>query len=389
MLASVREERPTFQLLVLPGDGIGVEVTDAALRIVDWFLPHLVVTVSIEHGLVGGASIDAHGVPITEAVVERALAADAVLFGAVGGPRWDDLPLARRPEAGILRLRRALDLFANVRPAYCFDALVARSSLKPELVQGLDLVIVREATAGVYFGEPRGEERLADGTTRVIDTQAYTADEIRRVCAFAIDFARTRSGRLCSVDKANVMETGRLWRHTVDAVAATHGDIELTHMYADNCAMQLVRRPKQFDVIVTDNLFGDILSDAAAMLTGSLGMLPSASIGPLIEGRRHALYEPVHGSAPDIAGKGIANPLAAILSFAMALRFSFEDTRSAQRLEAAVAHVLASGLRTADLADTDETVVSCDTMTQAVLDALDRGVGWSEQDGRADPSGPA
>jgi 3-isopropylmalate dehydrogenase len=284
-----------------------------------------------------------------------------------------------------LRLRRALDLFANVRPAYCFDALVARSSLKPELVQGLDLVIVREATAGVYFGEPRGEERLADGTTRVIDTQAYTADEIRRVCAFAIDFARTRSGRLCSVDKANVMETGRLWRHTVDAVAATHGDIELTHMYADNCAMQLVRRPKQFDVIVTDNLFGDILSDAAAMLTGSLGMLPSASIGPLIEGRRHALYEPVHGSAPDIAGKGIANPLAAILSFAMALRFSFEDTRSAQRLEAAVAHVLASGLRTADLADTDETVVSCDTMTQAVLDALDRGVGWSEQDGRADP----
>jgi len=365
--------RPPFRLLVLPGDGIGVEVTDAALRIVEWFMPRLGVEVAIEHGLVGGAAIDAHGVPITDAVVARAMAADAVLFGAVGGPRWDALPIARRPEAGILRLRRDLDLFANVRPAFCFDALVDRSSLKPELVRGLDLVIVREATAGVYFGQPRGEETLPDGTVRVIDTQAYTADEVRRVAAFAIDLARGRSGRLCSVDKANVMETGRLWRHTVAAAAASHPDIALSHMYADNCAMQLVRQPRQFDVIVTDNLFGDILSDAAAMLTGSLGMLPSASIGPLVGGRRRALYEPVHGSAPDIAGRGIANPLAAILSFGMALRFSFGDEAAARRLEAAVAHVLATGLRTADLADAGDAAVSCARMTRAVLDALDRG----------------
>jgi 3-isopropylmalate dehydrogenase len=374
MPAPVDKAPPTFRLLVLPGDGIGVEVTESALRIVEWFMPMLGVDIAIEHGIVGGASIDAYGVPITDEAVDRALAADMVLFGAVGEPRWDNLPIARRPEAGILRLRRELDLFANVRPAFCFDSLVGRSSLRPELVQGLDLVIVREATAGVYFGHPRGEEQLEDGTVRVIDTQAYTTEEIRRVCAFAIDLAKARSGRLCSVDKANVMETGRLWRQVVDAVAAPHPDITLSHMYADNCAMQLVREPKQFDVIVTDNLFGDILSDAAAMLTGSLGMLPSASFGPLIDGRRRALYEPVHGSAPDIAGKGIANPLAAILSLAMALRFSFENTAAAQRLEAAVATVLASGARTADLADKGDVPMSCDQMTQAVIDELDRSV---------------
>jgi 3-isopropylmalate dehydrogenase len=313
-------------LLVLPGDGIGPEVMGEVRRVIEWMDQRRAVGFDVDEGLVGGAAIDAHGVPVTDETVADAMSVDAVLLGAVGGPKWDELPFEQKPERGLLRLRKDMDLFANLRPAMCFDALVDASSLKPELVSGLDIMIVRELTAGIYFGEPRGIETLPDGQRRGINTQTYTTNEIRRVAEVAFELARKRDNRVLSAEKANVMESGVLWREEVQALRdEKFQDVELSHMYADNCAMQLVREPKQFDVIVTDNLFGDILSDEAAMMTGSLGMLPSASLGaPDPTGRRKALYEPVHGSAPDIAGQGAANPIATLLSFAMALRYSFD-----------------------------------------------------------------
>jgi len=359
-----------FKLLVLPGDGIGPEIIRETLRVVDW-ARNAGLRIELSEALAGGASIDAVGAPIAEDVVQQALASDAVLFGAVGGPKWDYLPRAQRPEMGILRLRQALDLYANLRPAVCFDELLDASALKPDLIRGLDILIVREATAGVYFSLPRANEVGPDGQRRAYDTQAYTEAEIARICRTAFELARTRQRRVCSVDKANVMETGALWRAVATEVAADYPDVELSHMYADNCAMQLVRRPDQFDVIVTDNLFGDILSDAAAALTGSLGLLPSASLSGLGQGgNSRGLYEPIHGSAPDIAGQGVANPIATILSFALCLRWSFDRADLADRLERAVRQVVSSGVRTPDIAEAGGAPVSTLQMTDAVLAAL-------------------
>lgn len=340
----------TQTLLLLPGDGIGPEVCAEALRVAQTVAPDL----AIADGLLGGASIDAHGEPLTAATLTAARAADAVLMGAVGGPQWAGAARHLRPEMGLLQLRQGLGVYANLRPAVCFPALVAASSLKPEIVAGLDILIVRELTGGVYFGTPRGIETLPDGTRRGLDTQVYTTPEIERVARVAFRIAASRAqlaaGRryagVCSVDKANVMESGLLWRETVTAChAAETPPVELHHMYADACAMELVRRPGAFDVILADNLFGDILSDEAAMLTGSIGMLPSASL----DANNKGLYEPSHGSAPDIAGKGVANPLATILSAAMMLRYSLNKAEQADRIETAVKKVLAQGYRTGDI----------------------------------------
>jgi len=359
-------------LLILPGDGIGPEVMAEVVKIIDWFGAKRDMPFDVSEDLVGGAAYDAHGTPLHDDTMARAQEADAVLLGAVGGPAYDSLDFSLKPERGLLRLRKEMDLFANLRPAQCFDALADFSSLKRDVVAGLDIMIVRELTSGVYFGEPRGI--FEEGNERVgINTQRYTESEIDRVARAAFELARRRGNRVCSMEKANVMESGILWREVVQKVHdADYADVELTHMYADAGAMQLTRWPKQFDVIVTDNLFGDILSDLAAMLTGSLGMLPSASLGaPMANGRPKALYEPVHGSAPDIAGQGKANPIACILSFAMALRYSFDAGDEATRLEKAVEKVLADGLRTADLLG-DEGVqpVSTSEMGDAVIAAL-------------------
>jgi 3-isopropylmalate dehydrogenase len=362
------------KLLILAGDGIGAEVMSEVRRILDWLDRRRDLRFEVGEGLVGGAAIDAHGTPITEETMAAALGADAVLLGAVGGPKWDTLPFAQKPERGLLRLRKEMGLFANLRPAIVFDALVDASPLKPELVGGLDILIVRELTGGVYFGEPRGVEDLPGGGRRGVNTQVYTTGEIHRIAEVAFELARKRKGQVCSVDKANVMESGLLWREEVQRLHDdAFSDIELRHMYADNCAMQLVREPHQFDVIVTDNLFGDILSDEAAMLTGSLGMLPSASLGAADRrGRRAALYEPVHGSAPDIAGKNIANPLAVILSFAMCLRYSFGREEDAGLIETAVRSVLDGGLRTADIMQAGKARVSTRVMGEAIVRELDK-----------------
>ncbi|MFB9148786.1 3-isopropylmalate dehydrogenase [Roseovarius ramblicola] len=366
----------TPSLLILAGDGIGPEVMAEVRRIIDWFGSKRGIAFEVSEDLVGGAAYDAHGVPLSDATMARAQEVDAVLLGAVGGPKYDALDFSVKPERGLLRLRKEMDLFANLRPAQCFDALADFSSLKREVVAGLDIMIVRELTSGVYFGEPRGIHK--EGNERVgINTQRYTESEIARVARAAFDLARKRAGRVCSMEKANVMESGVLWRQVVQEVHdADYPEIALSHMYADNGAMQLVRAPKQFDVIVTDNLFGDVLSDCAAMLTGSLGMLPSASLGlPMENGRPRALYEPVHGSAPDIAGQGKANPIACILSFAMALRYSFDMGDEAARVERAVESVLADGLRTADLMGPEGgTPVSTSGMGDAVLAALDESL---------------
>ncbi len=360
------------KLLVLPGDGIGPEVMDEVKRVIDFLDGQRRVTFDIDEGLVGGCAIDAEGAPLSDATMARAQAADATLLGAVGGPKWDELPFDQKPERGLLRLRKEMDLFANLRPAICFDALVSASTLKPEYVSGLDIMIVRELTGGVYFGQPRGIEDLPDGQRRGVNTQVYTTNEIRRVAAVAFELARKRNNKVCSSEKANVMESGVLWRQEVTKLhAESFQDVELTHMYADNAAMQLVRNPKQFDVIVTDNLFGDILSDEASMLTGSLGMLPSASLGaPDSSGRRKALYEPVHGSAPDIAGQGKANPVAMLMSFAMCLRYSFDLDEEADALERAVTQVLNQGLRTGDIATPGDKVLSTREMGEAVMAAM-------------------
>ena len=347
-------------LLLLPGDGIGPEVTAQVRRVAAKLAPDLTL---IERPF-GGISYDTLGTPLSDETIETALAADAVLMGAVGGPQWASAPRDKRPEAGLLGLRKAMGVYANLRPALCFDALAGGSALKAEIVSGLDIMIVRELTGGVYFGEPRGIETLADGQRRGVDTQVYTTSEIERVSRVAFELARGRANKVTSCEKSNVMETGLLWREVVTALHTREfPDVTLEHMLADNAAMQLVKNPRQFDVIVTDNLFGDILSDEAAMLTGGIGLLPSAALG---EAGKPGLYEPIHGSAPDIAGKGVANPLAAILSFEMALRWSLGRGDLADALFAAVKRALDGGARTRDLGGE----LSCVAMGDSVLGAL-------------------
>ena len=355
----------SHRILVIPGDGIGAEVMPHVLRVLDG----LGVPLTCEHADLGGVAIDTHGTPLPPSTLAAAQASDAVLLGAVGGPKWDNLAMDQRPEKGLLGMRAGLEAFANLRPAMLFEPLANASSLRPELVAGLDILIVRELTGGIYFGEPRGVDTEA-GRRRGFNTYVYAEDEIARIARTAFDLAGKRNGRLTSVDKANVLEVTQLWRDVVNEVHADYPDVELDHLYVDNAAMQLVREPKQFDVLVTGNLFGDILSDVAAMLTGSLGMLPSASLNA----RGQGLYEPVHGSAPDIAGRNVANPLATILSAAMMLRYSLGEPEAADRVEGAVNRVLDQGLRTADImpgkAGDDVRLVGTDVMADAVIAAL-------------------
>lgn len=359
-------------IVILPGDGIGPEVMAEAVKVINWFNGRFSAGFSMTEGDIGGGSIDRHGVPLDDATLQKCREADAVLLAAVGGTKWDKVDYKIRPEAGLLKLRKELALFANLRPAKVFDALVDASTLKAHIVRGLDILIVRELTGGVYFGEPRGIETLPNGERRGVNTQVYTTHEIHRVSRVAFELARKRNKKVTSCEKANVMESGKLWREEVTALhQADYKDVELSHMYADNCAMQLLRNPAQFDVIVTDNLFGDILSDEAAMLTGSLGMLPSASLGEVKgNGKRAALYEPIHGSAPDIAGKGIANPLATILSVAMMFRYSFSMMKEAELLEKAVENLLHKGLRTADIMSEGCKKLSTSAMGDALLAEL-------------------
>jgi len=357
-------------LFLLPGDGIGPEAMGEVRKIIAYMNDAMKADFSLDEGLVGGSAYDAHGVAISEEDMARAMAADAVLFGAVGGPKWDTVPYEVRPEAGLLRLRKDMELFANLRPAICYPALASASSLKPELVEGLDILIVRELTGGVYFGEPKEIIDLGNGQKRGIDTQIYDTYEIERIAGVAFELARTRKNTVCSMEKRNVMKSGVLWNQVVtETHKRSYSDVKLEHMLADAGGMQLVRAPKQFDVIVTDNLFGDMLSDVAAMLTGSLGMLPSASLGAADAktGQRKAMYEPVHGSAPDIAGKGIANPIAMIASFAMCLRYSFNMIAEADHLEKAIATVLDKGIRTGDIMGEGCRQVGTTEMGDAIL----------------------
>ena len=361
------------KVMVLPGDGIGVEVMAANLQLVDWLAKHKSLAFDISEDQVGGAAYDSYGTPLRDETLADAMASDAVLFGAVGGPQYDELAFELKPERGLLALRKEMDLFANLRPAIVFDALVDASTLKPDVVSGLNIMILRELCGGSYFAEPRGIDDQPNGQKKGYDTNAYSTREIERIGRVAFDLARKRDGRVTSVEKSNVMMSGVLWREVMNNLHEQEGgDVSLGHMYADNCAMQLVRNPKQFDVIVTDNLFGDLLSDCAAMLTGSLGMLPSASLGAPDPdtGLPKAMYEPVHGSAPDIAGQNLANPLAQFLSFAMMLRYSFGQAAEADLVEKAVAHALASGKRTGDIMGPGCEQVGTDGMTKAVLEAM-------------------
>jgi 3-isopropylmalate dehydrogenase len=365
----------THKLLLLPCDGIGPEVMAEVKKLIGWMNAHQMGTFETEEGLVGGACYDAHGVSVTDETVAKAQAADAVIFGAVGGPKWDKVPYDMRPEAGLLRLRKDLALFGNIRPAICYPALAASSSLKPEVVDGLDIIIVRELTGGVYFGEPKTITDLGNGQKRAVDTQVYDTYEIERIARVAFELARKRRNKVTSMEKRNVMKTGVLWNEVVTQVHAREfKDVELEHQLADSGGMQLVRWPKQFDVIVTDNLFGDMLSDVAAMLTGSLGMLPSASLGDVDPKtkKRKALYEPVHGSAPDIAGKGLANPTAMIASFGMALRYSFNRAKEADLIDQAIAAALAKGLRTADIKSEGCRLVGTAEMGDAIVAEMER-----------------
>ena len=356
----------TKKLLILPGDGIGPEIVSEAGKVLDRLCASGDLALETEEALVGGAAIDALGVPLPDETLRRARAADAVLLGAVGGPRWDDIETGRRPEKGLLGLRSGLGLFANLRPAILYPQLADASSLKPEMVADLDILIVRELTGGIYFGEPRGLRTREDGEREGFNTLVYREREIERIARAAMEAARKRQGRVCSVDKANVLEATALWREVVTRVAGDYPDVDVSHMYVDNAAMQLVKDPRQFDVIVTTNMFGDILSDQAAMLTGSIGMLPSASL----DERGRGMYEPIHGSAPDIAGNGVANPLATILSLAMMLRYSLDESALADRIEGAVGAVLDQGLRTPDIASPGMRRVGTSEMGDAVVAAL-------------------
>ncbi|MCO1334017.1 3-isopropylmalate dehydrogenase [Microbulbifer sp. OS29] len=356
----------TKKVMILPGDGIGPEIVEQALAVLEVASEKYNLGLSFEQGLIGGSSIDAHGEPLTDEALKAAGECDAVLLGAVGGPQWDTLEREIRPEKGLLKIRSGLGLYANLRPAILYPQLADASSLKPDVVAGLDILIVRELTGGIYFGEPRGIKTLENGERQGFNTYVYRESEIERIARSAFEAAQKRNGKLCSVDKANVLEVTVLWREVLDRLAPEYPDVELSHMYVDNAAMQLVRAPKQFDVMVTGNMFGDILSDAAAMLTGSIGMLPSASLNESGFG----LYEPCHGSAPDIAGQGIANPLATILSAAMMLRYSLGMSEAADAIEAAVSNVLELGLRTADIHTDGYQKVSTAEMGAAVVAAL-------------------
>ncbi|HKN10091.1 MAG TPA: 3-isopropylmalate dehydrogenase [Pseudomonadota bacterium] len=366
---------PTYKLLLLPGDGIGPEVMAEVKKLIAWMNARGSTRFDTDEELVGGACYDAHKVAIRDETMAKAHAADAVIFGAVGGPKWDKVGYDVRPEAGLLRLRKELGLFANIRPAICYPALADASSLKREVVDGLDIIILRELTGGVYFGEPKTITDLGNGQKRAIDTQVYDTYEIERIARVGFELARKRRNKLTSMEKRNVMKTGVLWHEVVSALHAREfKDVAIEHQLADAGGMQLVRWPKQFDVIVTDNLFGDMLSDVAAMLTGSLGMLPSASLGEVDgkSGKRKAMYEPVHGSAPDIAGKGVANPIAMLASFGMALRYSFNMDKDADLIESAIAGVLAQGLRTADIKSAGAKVVSTSQMGDAIMDEVEK-----------------
>ena len=361
-------------LLLLAGDGIGPEIMDEVKKIINWLNINKKLELKITEELAGGCSFDAHDTPLTDDVLYQAMDSDAVLLGAVGGPKYDEIEFSKRPERALLRLRKELRLFANLRPAICFSELVTASSLKPEIISGLDILIVRELTGGIYFGEPRGVEPIANGDRKGVNTHVYTSKEIVRVAKVAFDLAMKRNKKVTSAEKSNVMEAGMLWKEEVQKLYDNnkdYADIELSHILADNCAMQLVRNPKQFDVIVTDNLFGDILSDQAAMLTGSLGMLPSASLSEKDKnGRIRSMYEPCHGSAPDIAGQGIANPFAMILSFAMALKYSLDLDKVADDIESAVKAVLKDGLRTPDIMENGKRKVSTSEIGSAVIEKL-------------------
>ena len=361
-----------YKLLILSGDGIGPEVMDEVIKVAKCVEEKSDVVFEIQKDDIGGAAYDRYGVPLSDETLAKAKESHAVLLGAVGGEKWDNLDFSLRPEQGLLSIRKEMDLFANLRPALCFESMVDASSLKSELVSGLDILIVRELTGGIYFGEPRGIEEKSDGTRIGINTQSYTTEEIRRVARIAFELASKRDNRVTSCEKSNVMESGILWREEVSYVHKNeYPNVELSHMYADNCAMQLVRNPKQFDVIVTDNLFGDILSDEAAMLTGSLGMLPSASLGAFDSNNsRKSLYEPVHGSAPDIAGKGIANPIASILSFAMCLKYSFNMDKESGLINQSVNKVLSDGYKTADLIGDDNKNLSTVEMGDKIINQL-------------------
>ena len=360
------------KILLLSGDGIGPEVIAEVKKIIEWFNSNKSLDFEIDQDLVGGAAYDKHGTPITDEAFYKAQESAAVILGAVGGPKWDNIDFSKKPERALLKLRKELKLFANLRPAICFKQLVDASSLKPEFVSNLDILFVRELTGGIYFGEPRGIKPIDNGERKGINTHVYTTSEIERVARVAFDLARKRNNKVTSCEKSNVMEAGQLWKEEVQAIhEKEYSDVELKHMLADNCAMQLVRNPKQFDVIVTDNLFGDMLSDEAAMLTGSLGLLPSASLGAKDKnGNMRSLYEPVHGSAPDIAGQGIANPIATILSFAMALRYSLDLDKEADSLEKAVQGVLDEGLRTKDIISKGMKEVSTSVMGDAIISKL-------------------
>ena len=366
---------PTHKLLLLAGDGIGPEVMAEVKKLIAWMNAHKMGTFETEEGLVGGCCYDAHKVAITDDTMAKSHATDAVIFGAVGGPKWDSVPYDVRPEAGLLRLRKELGLFANIRPAICYPALADASSLKREVVDGLDIIILRELTGGVYFGEPKTITDLGNGQKRAVDTQVYDTYEIERITRVAFELARKRRNKVTSMEKRNVMKTGVLWHEVVNQVHAREfRDVALEHMLADAGGMQLVRNPKQFDVIVTDNLFGDMLSDVASMLTGSLGMLASASLGEVDPKtkKRKAMYEPVHGSAPDIAGKGVANPIAMIASFGMALRYSFDRGKEADLIDQAIAATLDKGLRTADIKSEGTKVVTTAQMGDAVIGEIER-----------------
>jgi 3-isopropylmalate dehydrogenase len=354
------------KILVLAGDGIGTEIVAEAVKVLNALKDEGAIDVALQDGLVGGAAYDAAGDPLPEETLEAARASDAVLLGAVGGPKWEPLHISKRPEKGLLGLRAGLGLFANLRPAILYPQLADASTLKPEVVSGLDIMIVRELTGDIYFGQPRGVETLPSGERRGFNTMVYTESEVERICRVAFDIAMKRGKKVCSVDKANVLECTEMWREVAIRTARDYPEIALSHMYVDNAAMQLVRAPKQFDVMVTGNIFGDILSDCAAMLTGSIGMLPSASLNAKGQG----MYEPIHGSAPDIAGKGVANPLATILSVAMMLRYSLDAAPAAERVEAAVSKVLDQGLRTADIMSSGMRRVGTAEMGDAVVAAL-------------------
>jgi 3-isopropylmalate dehydrogenase len=360
------------KILLLPGDGIGPEVVEEVKKIIKWFNEKKSLDFEIDEDLIGGASIDVNKIPITDEVFYKSLECEAVILGACGGPKWDNLEFSKKPERALLKLRKELKLFANLRPAICFKQLVDSSTLKPEIVSGLDIMIVRELTGGIYFGEPRGIKLIENGERKGINTHSYTSGEIQRIARVAFELAKKRNNKVTSCEKSNVMESGMLWREEVQTVQEKEfSEVKLNHMLADNCAMQLVRNPKQFDVILADNLFGDMLSDEAAMLTGSLGLLPSASLGAKNKnGQMRSLYEPVHGSAPDIAGKGLANPIASILSFAMALKYSLNLNKEADNLEKAVQDVLDDGLRTKDIISKGMKEVSTSQMGDAIISKL-------------------